>query len=108
MNKKTRNKKILVGIIIIVGAILLLNFVNDGQLFTVEQGFSALSITNAEIEDEGQKIIVYGSLTGAQELIITPNDINKYIVDDGYEATGTVTGSFSLTKQEKEFVISKF
>ena len=65
-------------------------------------------LTNAEIEDEGQKIIVYGSLTGAQELIITPNDINKYIVDDGYEATGTVTGSFSLTKQEKEFVISKF
>lgn len=72
-------------------------------------GYTSLSISNVQIVDGGSKIRIYGVTNGAEQISIqfTPIEINNYISGSGYTATNTVTGSITLTKQNKLFQLQK-
>lgn len=72
-------------------------------------GFSTLSISNAEMIDNGEFIRIFGVSNGAEQLSFTfsSSQIDSYINDDGYDATKSITGSITMDKQIKRFPLIK-
>lgn len=89
------------------GVITLLPYIGFVQQTAL--GFTTLSISNVEVIDDGARIRVYGVATGAENLQIDFNSdrITQYILDDGYKATQSITGTIKLTKQTKRFMLDK-
>lgn len=102
----TRRKSIFALMFIAIGILV---FVFQGFLQQATYGFTALSVSDANIVDGGSKIRVYGVANGAEALQIsfTPTNINPYIKDEGYSATKTVIGSMGMLNPTRDFYAFK-
>jgi hypothetical protein len=92
--------------LIVIGSIIYFGFVNVPQSVS---GYTSLSISNVEIIDGGAKIRIYGVANGAEQININfnPSQLNQYLIDEGYSATKSVTGSITMNNPTREFYATK-
>lgn len=111
---KNKKKKFIIVGAIIIAIILLAIFIpmigkNNLPPLSTTQGYTTLSISNVEIIDSGSRIRIYGVAYGAEEVSINfnPSKLNEFLVDKGYSATKSVTGSIKLVNPTREFYAIK-
>lgn len=100
-DKKT---KLILTILGIIALVVFIIFSNVSQSITY--GSTIMSISTAQIIDQGERIVITGTVNGADNLLIDFNkdQINSLI--DGYEVTDISTMRISMTDPSREFTTS--
>lgn len=104
MSKKKQQRNQLV-LVIIVGVILFFFLSSSGlidfKLFTL----GIFSISEVDIIDQGRRLLIFGTVSGGDELeiVFSPQELNPFIRNQGFEATRTSILRAQYIRSDKEF-----
>lgn len=87
----------LIAVFVVIGGALL--------FFGTQQTFAAFSISDVQIEGDGDRILIFARVGGGQEFAITfgPSSLNGFIQNDGFQATDSVRLSAEYVESSKDF-----